>query len=125
MDGQWYHNAPKLIGRSGSDGVVVFEVKQPIPPLMDVLDWWAYPCSNPEAYSTRVVLEDGVIALWPTTGIKRADKWCTADSQSPQPQRQPGQGNTTYQELADQVLSVFIVLGARVFEQLRQPGGRL
>jgi len=90
MDGQWYRNAPRMIGRTGSDGVVVFEVKQPIPPLMDVLDWWAYPCSRPETYSTQAVLEDGEVAHWPSTGIKKADKWCTADSQAPQPQRQPG-----------------------------------
>ena len=90
MDGQWYHNAPNMIGRTDSDGNVVFEVKQPIPPMMDVVDWWAYPCSNPAVYSTQTVFQDGVVAHWPSTGISKADKWCTSDSQAPLPQKQPG-----------------------------------
>jgi hypothetical protein len=89
-DGQWYHNAPRMIGRTGSDGVVVFEVKLPITPMMDVVDWWAYPCSNPEVYSTQTVFQDGVVAHWRSTGIGKADRWCTADSQAPLPQKQPG-----------------------------------
>jgi len=90
MDGQFYHNAPRMVGRTGSDGVVVFDVNQPIPPLMDVFVWWAYPCSRPEVYSTPAVLENGVVARWPPTGVKKADKWCTADPQAPRPQEQPG-----------------------------------
>jgi hypothetical protein len=90
MDGEWYHNAPTIKGRTGPDGVVVLEVKPPVPPRMDVFVWWAYPCSIPEDFSTQEVLGDGVVAHWPLTGIKKADKWCTADSQAPQSQRQPG-----------------------------------
>lgn len=90
MDGEFYHNAPRMIGRTGSDGVVVFNVNQPIPPRMDVFVWWAYPCSNPEVYSTRAVLKDGVVARWPPSGVKKADKWCTAGPQVSRPQEQPG-----------------------------------
>jgi hypothetical protein len=88
-DGQ-YQDASAVTGRTASDGVVVFEIKQPIRPVMDVFVWWAFPCSRPEAYSTQTVIEDGVIAQWPPTGIKKLDEWCTANSQATRFQRQPG-----------------------------------
>jgi hypothetical protein len=90
MDGQFYQNAPRMVGRTGSDGEVVFDINQSIPPLMDVLVWWAYPCSNPEVYSTPAVLEDGVVARWSRTGDRKTDEWCTADPQVPRLQEQPG-----------------------------------
>jgi hypothetical protein len=89
-DRQFYNNAPRMIGRTGSDGVVVFKVGQPVPPFMGVFVWWAYPCANPETFSARSVLDDGVIAQWSHTGIKKADEWCTADPHAPQLQRQSG-----------------------------------
>jgi hypothetical protein len=60
-----------MVGRAGADGVVVFEVNRPIPPLMDVFVWWADPSSNPEVHSTRTISEDGVVAHWPPTGVKK------------------------------------------------------
>ena len=40
-DGQSYHNAPSMEGRTDSDGIVIFEVNQPIPPVIGVFVWWA------------------------------------------------------------------------------------
>jgi hypothetical protein len=91
MDGQWYHNAPTMKGRTGSDGVLVLEVKQPVPPRMDVFVWWAYPCSFPEDFSTQEVLKEGMVGHWPPSRFKKAEKWCTADSDAPLPQRRPGE----------------------------------
>ncbi|HVA17586.1 MAG TPA: hypothetical protein VMV59_07730 [Candidatus Dormibacteraeota bacterium] len=79
-----------MVGRTGADGIVVFDVSQPVPPLVDVFVWWAYPCTSPEIYSTHAVLDDGVVGQWPASGIKKADKWCTASPQAPSPQEQPG-----------------------------------
>jgi hypothetical protein len=77
-------------GRTGSDGIVVFEVKNPIPPRMGVFVWWVYPCSDSKPFSTQKVLEDGVVTHWSPTAFKKANKWCTADAQAPQSQTQPG-----------------------------------
>ena len=89
-DGQFHHNAQSLEGSTDSDGIVIFDVNQPIPPVMNVFVWWAYPCSSPEAYSTLAVLKDGIVARWPLTGIKKSDNWCTANPKAPLPQQQPG-----------------------------------
>jgi len=89
-DGQFYNKGPHKVGHTGSDGVAAFEVDEPIPPLIDVFLWYAYTCSDKEVYSTRSILDDGAVASWRLTGYKKADKWCTADPQAPQPQRQPG-----------------------------------
>jgi hypothetical protein len=32
MDGQWRHNALIMVGNTGPDGMVAFEVKEPVPP---------------------------------------------------------------------------------------------
>jgi hypothetical protein len=34
LNGEWYQNAPHLVGRTHADGVVVFHVKQPVPPAL-------------------------------------------------------------------------------------------
>ncbi len=80
-----------MIGRTGTDGVVVFQVKQPVPPRVDVLDLQAYPCSRPEDFSTKDILERGIVAHVPPSPFKKVAKWCPANSQAPQPQRQPGE----------------------------------
>jgi hypothetical protein len=90
LDGQFYNKAPRKIGRTGSNGVVAFEVNEPVPPFIGVFLWYAYTCSDTGAYSTRSVLDNGVVVRWRLTGQEKADKWCTADSQAPQPQEQPG-----------------------------------
>lgn len=90
MDGQWYHNAPWMIGRTGSDGVADFQFKGPAPPRISVFVWWVYPCSTSQDFLTQTILKDGVVAYWTHSGIKKSDRWCTADSQASQPQRQPG-----------------------------------
>lgn len=89
-DGQLYNKAPYKVGHTGSDGVVTFDLNEPIPPFIDVFFWYAYPCSDKEVYSTRSILDGGVVATWHLTGYKKADKWCAADSQAPQLQEQPG-----------------------------------
>ena len=89
-DGHFYNKAPHKVGHTGSDGVAAFEVDEPIPPFIDVFLWYGYTCSDKEVCSTRSILDDGVVASWRFTGYKKADKWCTADSQTPRPQEQPG-----------------------------------
>lgn len=89
-DGQLYNKAPYKVGQTDSDGIVAFDFNEPIPPFIDVFLWYAYRCSDKEVYSTRSILDDGVVATWRLTGNKKADKWCAADSQAPQPQEQPG-----------------------------------
>ena len=91
MDGQWYSNAPHLIARTGSDGVVTFEVKQPLPRTIDIVDLTGYPCSFPEEFPTLEVLAHGVVGKWTLTGVPKADEWCTADTNARQPQQRPGE----------------------------------
>jgi hypothetical protein len=90
MDGEWYRNAPIMTGRTGIDGVVVFEIKQSVPPRIDVGDLSGYPCWFPEYIATKEVFERGVVLHWRPSGIKKADKWCTPDSQAHEPQQKPG-----------------------------------
>jgi hypothetical protein len=80
-----------LIGRTAADGVVVFRIKQPIPPRIAMQDFWAYNCAIPREFATQEVLDHGVVAAWPHSAIKKADKWCTADSNASQPQQRPGE----------------------------------
>lgn len=91
MDGRWYDKGLTMTGNSGSDGVTVFVVKQPVPPRMNVVDLDAYPCSRPEDFPTQEVLANGVVARWTSSGIQKADKWCTADPIAGQPQKRPGE----------------------------------
>ena len=90
LDGQFYNKPPHKVGHTGSDGVAAFDVDEPIPPFIDVFLWYGYTCSDKEVYSIRSILGDGVVANWRLSGYKKADKWCTADSQAPRPQEQPG-----------------------------------
>ena len=90
QDGQFYDKAPSMVGHTGSDGVVAFEVNQPVAPNIAVFIWYAYVCSDTGGYSTGSILRDGVVASWHLTGNKKADKWCAADSQTPRPEVQPG-----------------------------------
>jgi hypothetical protein len=90
MDGQWYSKARNMTEYTRSDGIAVFEVTEPVPPLIGVFVWWAYPCSRPETFSTDSVTKNGVVAQWPLTGIEKADKSCAADPRAPQPERQAG-----------------------------------
>ena len=89
MDGRRYLNTLVMIGHSGPDGVVVFEVKRPMPPRMEIVDLAGYPCSRPEDFVTREILENGVVAHWPRSGIPKADEWCTPGPQAAQPQQKP------------------------------------
>jgi hypothetical protein len=89
-DGQLYNNSPSMVGHTGSDGDATFEVGQHVPPKIYVFLWFSYVCSDTGVYSTRSVLQDGVVASWHLTGNKKADKWCAADSQTPRPEVQPG-----------------------------------
>jgi hypothetical protein len=90
MDGQWYSQAHNMTGYTGSDGIAVFQVTEPVPPLVAVFVWWAYPCSRPENFSTESVIKDGVVAQWHLTGITKTDKSCAANPQAPQLVRQAG-----------------------------------
>jgi hypothetical protein len=91
MDGQWYNKGLTLVGRTAADGIVVFQVKQPVPPRVDIVDLQAYPCSIPEDFSTKEVLEQGVVAHVPPTRFRKIDKWCGVDPQAPDPQKQPAE----------------------------------
>lgn len=91
MDGQWYAKSLMMVGRTTADGVATFQVRQPLPPLVDVVDLQAYPCSHPEEFSTREILEQGVVAQVLRSQFKKVEKWCAPDPQAPQPQRQLGQ----------------------------------
>jgi hypothetical protein len=84
-NGKWH----PLMGRS-ADGVVVFRIKQPIPPRIAVQDLWAYNCIRSD-FATQEVLDRGVVAAWPHSGSRKLDKWCTADSDASQPQQKPGE----------------------------------
>lgn len=86
-NGKWH----PLIGHTAADGVVVFRIKQPIPPRISVQDFWAYNCAIPREFATQDVLDRGVVAGWPHSGSKKADKWCIADSNGSQQQRRPGE----------------------------------
>jgi hypothetical protein len=77
-------------GRTGSDGVVVIGVKRPVPPRLSVFIWWVYPCTDVEEFPMQEIVDDGVVAPRTPTPFKKVEKWCTADSQAPQPQIQPG-----------------------------------
>jgi hypothetical protein len=91
MDGQWYSKARNMTAYTGPDGIALFEVTEPIPPLVDVFVRWAYPCSNPEAYSMQSAIQNGVVVQWTPTGIKSTDESCSASSQSVLRKRQPGE----------------------------------
>jgi hypothetical protein len=91
MDGQWYHNAMIMTANTGSDGVAVFLVKQPIPPRLGIVDLEGYPCSRPEDFPTQEILENGVVASWPPSGIQKTDQWCTPGPQAAQPQKRAGE----------------------------------
>jgi hypothetical protein len=82
---------PKRIGKTGSDGVVVLNLKQPIPPRMGVGVWGVYLCTTQPNFPTQAILQDGVITSWKFGhGGDGKDKRCTAKSKAPQPQREPG-----------------------------------
>lgn len=94
MDGKWYSNAQHLIGKTGSDGIVVFRLKQPVAPRIDIVDLEGYPCSHPEEFSSQDVLRIGVVAHWTLLGkpeTKKADDWCTPDLSAPELQATPGE----------------------------------
>lgn len=99
MDGKWYNKSGVggwplvMTTHTGPGGIVVFSVKKPIPPLMEIVDGAAYTCSRPEAFPTKEILENGVIASWPRSGIQEADRWCTPDPDPhvTEPQKRPGE----------------------------------
>lgn len=72
MDGQFYEHAPETTGRTGRDGIAIFKVNQPAPPIIGVFVRWAYPCSNTQAYSTSAVFKNGVVVHWP--GLARRSR---------------------------------------------------
>jgi hypothetical protein len=91
MDSAWYQKAGHLIEPTHADGVVVFRIKQPVPPRIDIVDLKGYPCSFPEEFSTEEIVQKGIIARWSSTGVQKADEWCTPDSNATQPQATPGE----------------------------------
>jgi hypothetical protein len=90
-DGQWYHNALIMVGNTGADGTVVFEIKEPVPPLTDIVDLASYPCSRPEAFPTHDIIDGGVVAHWPPSGFRKTDQWCTPNPGIAQPTPKPGE----------------------------------
>lgn len=90
-DGQWHGKPLTMTAYTGPGGILVFSLKKPIPPLMHIVDLAAYPGSRPEAFPTQEILQNGVIASWPPSGIQKADRWCTPDSHVTEPQKRPGE----------------------------------
>lgn len=84
--GKWH----PLIGHTAADGFVTFPIKEPIPPSIAVQDFWAYNCAT-EVFSTQEVLDHGIVSVWPHTASKKANKWCTADRNAPEPHPTPGE----------------------------------
>jgi hypothetical protein len=85
-NGKWH----PLIRHTAADGIVIFPIKEPIPPSIAVQDFWAYNC-NTEFFSTQEVLDHGIITHWPHSGIKKADKFCTPNPDASQLQQRPGE----------------------------------
>jgi hypothetical protein len=91
MDGQPHDKPLTMTAYTGPGGILMFSVKKPIPPLMNIADLAAYPCSRAESFPTQEILENGVIASWPPNGIQKADHWCTPDPHVTEPQKRPGE----------------------------------
>jgi hypothetical protein len=88
MDAQSYQI---MVGRTGPDGMVAFEVKEPVPPVVDIGDLASYPCSQPESFPTHDIMDSGVVARWPPSGFRKADRWCTPNPGVAQPTPKPGE----------------------------------
>ncbi len=84
MDGHPHYKPLTVTAYTRPGGILVFSVKKPIPPLMNIVDLAAYP-------PTQEILENGVIASWPPNGIQKADHWCTPDPHVTEPQKRPGE----------------------------------
>jgi len=91
MDGHPHYKPLTVTAYTRPGGILVFSVKKPIPPLMNIVDLAAYPCSRAESFPTQEILENGVIASWPPNGIQKADHWCPPDPHVTEPQKRPGE----------------------------------
>jgi hypothetical protein len=95
--GESYTNAPQLVGRTRSDGVVVFRVEEPVPPFIDIVDLKGYQCSNVGMFATVDVLRRGVVSPpWApkgkqSPGLRKVDQFCTPDPSAAQPDATPGE----------------------------------
>ena len=95
-DGKSYSGMGQQVGRTQSDRVAVFRVKQPVPALVNIQDLNGYTCSDPELFPTRDVMQSGAVAPWTPMGkqypdMQKADDWCTPDPNAPQHQATPGE----------------------------------
>ena len=86
-DGQFYNKPAYKIGHTDRDGLAAFRVKEPVPPSVWVVLWYVDTCSDNRTFSTRAVLEDGVVSSCRPT---EHDKSYSAALQTPQPREQPG-----------------------------------
>jgi hypothetical protein len=91
MDGQRYDKWLTLTGKTGADGVVVFEIKQPVPPSIDIVDLTGCPCTFPEEFPTQEILQNGVVGRRPTSGMRKVNQWCNPNPNAAQPQQRPGE----------------------------------
>jgi hypothetical protein len=95
--GESYANAPQQVGRTRSDGIVIFRVAEPVPAFIDVVDLNGYPCSDLEVFPTADLMRRGVVSpAWTprgkqSLGLRKADEWCTPDPSAPQPRAAPGE----------------------------------
>ncbi len=69
---------------------MTFAVVQPALAYLAVEVQWAYPCESVPSYPTNKVTHDGVMTRWTTDASKKQNKWCTANTQAPEPQKRPG-----------------------------------
>ena len=97
MDGKSYSDAPLQVGRTQSDGVAIFRVKEPVPLFIGILDLNGYGCTEGEVFPTRDIIQSGVVApSWIPIGkqdpkLKKVDQWCMPDPNAAQPQARPGE----------------------------------
>jgi len=90
MDGQFHHEAITKIGRSGPDGLVVFDLGATVPPRVDVFDLSGYPCSSPEVFPISDILKDGVVAQVQISTYQKVIDWCTPDNGAAKIEQRPG-----------------------------------
>ena len=97
MEGKHSNDPFQQVGRTQSNGVAIFRVKEPVPPFVDIVDLNGYTCSEGEVFPTRDVIQNGVVApLWIPKGmkypnLKKADQWCTPDPEAARPQTSAGE----------------------------------
>jgi hypothetical protein len=91
IDGDWIQNGMMLKGRTGKDGVATFNIGQPISPRFSIFVWYGIACFRKDDFSTKQILDQGIVAGWADTGISKLDGWCAAEANATRPVQSPGE----------------------------------